>query len=91
MKPHIHCKSVSAQELRTLLGAREAIQQAMISLELSSGGLLRNFGLKVGPISRGRFEARIRELAEGNAMLEAASEPMLRAQSCLRQELADLE
>lgn len=63
----------------------------MISLELSLRGLLRKFGLKVGPISRGRFEARVRELAEGNTMLCAAMEPMLRARSCLRQELADLE
>lgn len=87
----VHCKSVSAQEVRTLLGARKAIQQGMIALELSLRGLLRNFGLKVGAISRGRFEQRVRELACGNAMLEAATEPMLRARAGLRQELAGLE
>lgn len=54
-------------------------------------GLLRNFGLKVGAISRGRFEARIRELVGGKTMLEAATEPMLRVRSALRQELARLE
>lgn len=63
----------------------------MIALELSLRGLLRNFGLKVGTISRGRFELRIRELAVGNPMLEAATEPMLRARSSLRHELAGLE
>lgn len=42
-------------------------------------GLLRNFVLKVGAISRGRYEQRIRELAEGNTMLEAATGPILRA------------
>ena len=62
----------------------------MIALELSLRGLLRNFGLKVGAISRGRFEPRIRELAFGNSMLEAATEPMLRARASLRQELAGL-
>ena len=87
----VHCKSVSAQEVRALLGARKAIQQAMLSLEMSLRGLLRNFGLKVGAISRGRYEHRIRELAEGNPMLEAATGPMLRARACLRQELAGLE
>ncbi len=46
-------------------------------------GFLRNFGLKVGAISRGRYEHRIRELADGN--------PMLRARASLRQELAGLE
>jgi len=52
----VHCKSVSAQEVRALLGARKAIQQGMIALEMSLRGLLRNFGLKVGAISRGRYD-----------------------------------
>lgn len=87
----VHCKSVSAQEVRVILSARKAIQQNMLALEMSLRGLLRNFGLKVGAISRGRFEHRIRELAEGNAMLETATAPMLRARLALRRELADLE
>jgi transposase len=87
----VHCKSISAQEVRAVLGARKAIQQTMIALEMSLRGLLRNFGLKVGAISRGRYEQRIRELAEGNLMLEAATGPMLRARASLRQELAGLE
>ena len=86
----VHCKSVSAQEVRAVLGARKAVQQGMIALEMSLRGLLRNFGLKVGAISRGRFEARIRELATGNPMLVAATEPLLRARAALRQELAGL-
>src|SRR6056297_3367648 len=87
----VHCKSVSAQEVRAVLSARKAVQQGMIALEMSLRGLLRKFGLKVGAISRGRFEHRIRELAAGNPMLEAATEPMLRARASLRQELAVLE
>lgn len=51
-------------------------------------GLLRNFGLKVGIRSRGKFEQRIRELTSGNPMLIAATEPMFRARAALRQELA---
>jgi transposase len=46
----VHCKSVSAQEVRAVLGARKAVQQSMIALELSLRGLLRNFGLKVWAI-----------------------------------------
>ncbi len=87
----VQCKSISAQEVRAILSARKAIQQNMIALEMSLRGLLRNFGLKVGAISRGRFEHRIRELAEGNAMLDTATAPMLRARASLRQELAGLE
>jgi transposase len=87
----VHCKSVSAQEVRAILSARKAIQQNMITLEMSLRGILRNFGLKVGVISRGRFEHRIRELTQGNVMLEAATGPMLHARTSLRQELASLE
>lgn len=87
----VHCKSVSAQEVRALLTARKSIQNSMIALEMSLRGLLRNFGLKVGAISRGRFEARIRELADGNMMLGAATEPMLRVRAVLRLELAGVE
>ena len=67
------------------------MKQGFIALEMSLRGLLRNFGLKVGTISRGHFERRIRELTRGNPMLEAATEPMLRARLSLRQELAGLE
>jgi hypothetical protein len=87
----VHCKSVSAQEVQALLGARKAVQQGMIVLELLLRGLLRNFGLKVGAISRGRFGLRVRELACGSAMLEAAMDFMLRSRASLRQELAGLE
>ena len=87
----VHCKSVSAQEVRAILSARKAIPQNMITLEMSLRGILRNFGLKVGAISRGRFEHRTRELTQGNVMLEAATGPMLHARMSLRQELASLE
>ena len=87
----VHCKSVSAQEVRVILSARKTIQQNMRALEMSLRGLWRNFGLKVGAISRGRFEHRIRELADGNAMLKLTTAPMLRARASLRQEQASLE
>ena len=87
----VHCKSVSAQEMRALLTTRKSIQQAAINLELSMRGVLRNFGLKMGRIPKGRFEERVRELTNGNAMLEAAADPILRVREALRSELAKLE
>lgn len=57
----VHCKSVSAPEVRAALTARKAVQRGFIALEMSLRGLLRNFGLKVGSISRGRFEQCICE------------------------------
>ena len=87
----VHCKTVSSQEMRALLTSRKSVQNALINLELSLRGVLRNFGLKLGRVSKGRWEARVRELIAGNAMLEAASEPILRARADLRRELMGLE
>ncbi len=87
----VHCKSVSAQETRAVLTARKAVKNALTNLELSLRGILRNFGLKMGVISKGRYEARARELAAGNPMLEAAVEPVLRARAEIRRELAGLQ
>lgn len=87
----VHSKSISAQEMRALLSARKAIQQAMLNIEGSIRGILRNFGLKMGKVAKGRYEERVHELVGGNAMLEAAARPILTVRSALRQELAGLE
>jgi transposase len=82
----VHCKSPPAQEIRALLVGRKLLQGKLLDLELGIRGLLRGFGLKVGPVSKGRFAARIRELIAGQPMLERVIEPMLRARETLRQE-----
>ncbi|MCC5972313.1 MAG: IS110 family transposase [Pararhodobacter sp.] len=87
----VHCKSVSAQEMRAVLTARKAVQKAALDIELSLRGVLRNFGLKMGKVSKGRYEARVRDLAVGNTMLETMSEALLRVRAGLRAELAGLE
>ena len=87
----VHCKAVSSQEMRALLTSRKSVLDAIIKIELSLRGVLRNFGLKLGAVSKGRWDARVRELIAGNAMLEAAAEPILRARAALRRELAGLE
>lgn len=87
----VHCKSVSAQELRALLSTRRALQKAVLDIEQSLRGVLRNFGLKLGPISKGRYEERVRELVSGNVMLEAASQAVLGARDRLRHDLAGVE
>ena len=87
----VHCKAVSSQEMRALLTSRKSVLEVLIKIELSLRGVLRNFGLKLGPVSKGRYEARVRELIAGNAMLEAAADPILRARAALRRELASVE
>ena len=82
----VHCKSPPAQEVRALLVGRKLLQGKLLDVELSIRGILRGFGLKVGPVSKGRFAARIRELVTGQAMLERVIEPMLRAREALHSE-----
>ena len=86
----VHAKSVSAQEVRALLTARKLIQAKLLDVESGIRGLLRGFGLKVGAISRGRFDARIRELADGQAMLETVIGSMLNVRKALQEEFARL-
>ena len=86
----VHAKSVGAQEVRALLTARKLIQTKLLDVECGMRGVLRGFGLKVGPISRGRFETRIRELAAGHVMLETVIGSMLAVRNALQQEFARL-
>lgn len=46
--------------------------------------------MKMGKVSNGRFEARVRELVAGHAMLEEIMAAMLRARDALRTEYAAL-
>lgn len=87
----VHCKSISAQETRALLTTRKALQQSVINLELSIRGVLRNFGLKIGVVTKRNFESRVRELADGNPMLEAAVDAILSARTSLREEYAEID
>jgi transposase len=86
----VHAKSPPAQEVRALLVARKLLQSKQTDIELSIRGILRGFGLKVGQISKGQFEARVCQLITGHAMLEQVIEPMLRARGALRAEHAKL-
>jgi transposase len=59
----VHAKSMGSQEVRALLVARKQLLGQLIDVELSIRGILRGFGLKVGPVTRKGFDGRIRELA----------------------------
>src|SRR5262245_52063302 len=86
----VHCKSLPAQEIRTLLVGRKLLQGKLLDIELGIRGLLRGFGLKVGAVSKGRFVAWIRVLIAGQPMLEQVIEPMLHACEALRAEFHTL-
>jgi transposase len=86
----VHVKTLLAQEIRALLTARRLLLAKLCDLETSLRGILRGFGLKVSPVSKGRFEARIRALVAGQAVLERVVESVLRVHAALRGEYASL-
>jgi transposase len=87
----VHCKSMEAQETRALLTARKLVQAKLHDIELSLRGILRGFGLKVGPTTPARFEARIRELVAGHPSLGTIAEGLLAARAALRREFDRFE
>jgi len=87
----VHCKSLPAQEVRALLTARKLIQGKLHDIEMSIRGILRGFGLKVGPTTRRTYAARIRELIEGHPTLEAIAASLLKVREALAGEFAGFE
>ena len=87
----VHCKSVPAQETRALLTARKLLQTKRLDVEMGLRGVLRGFGLKVGPTTPRSFAARIRELVEGRPTLTAVAEALLAAREALGEQLRGLE
>ena len=88
--PPLHAKALPAQETRALLTARKLLLGKQHDVELGLRGILRGFGLKLGQVGKGRYEARIRELVAGHPMLEPIAEAMLQARSALKAEIATL-
>ena len=86
----VHVKSPESQEVRALLVARKQLQHKLTDIELSIRGILRGFGLKVGKVTDKGFEARIRKLASGHAMLEQIAEAMLAARATLLEQFNKL-
>lgn len=86
----VHVKSGEAQALRVLLTGRKAMLGKMLDMENMIRGLIRPFGLKVGQVSTGKFEARVRELVAGLAAMEQIVEPLLAARAAMRLQFSKL-
>jgi transposase len=87
----VHCKSMSAQEVRTVLTARKLVQSKLKDVENSLRGILRGFGLKVGKTTDRSFAGRIQELVKGHPNLEAVAEALLSVRAVLVREFNAFE
>jgi len=86
----VHVKTLRSQKLRMLLTHRKLLQSKAIAIDNDLRGTLRNFGLKVGAVGTGRFEARIRELLEDLPDLAELVEPLLVVRRTLREQIGVL-
>jgi transposase len=87
----VHCKWLPAQEVRALLTTRRLLQGKRHDVEMSVRGLLRGFGLKVGPTTPKTFEHRVRELVENYGTLSLIADALLRARAALCLEFRTIE
>lgn len=85
----VHLKSAAGQRLRTLTAARKAAVRAVTSSEQVIRGLLRPLGLKIGAVTRARFEARVRQLIGTDHLLLTVFEPLLHMHKSLRESVAE--
>jgi len=87
----VHCKSMAAQELRAVLTARKLVQGKLHDVEMSLRGILRGFGLKVGPTTRRTFAGRVRDLVAGHPTLQMIADALLSASDELGRQLGQFE
>jgi transposase len=83
----VHVKSETSRVVRLLLGNRRRLVEQRVALDNGMRGALKPFGIKVGPVSEGRFAARVRALLSGRAELLALIEPMLAVRATLRAQI----
>ena len=85
----VHLKRPEARKLRLLLSSREMLVRVRIDLDNHIRGVLKAFGLKVGKISTGQFEARVWELIdEGDAQIRWVVGTLLTTRAAVVSQLA---
>ena len=87
----VHVKTMDAREQRAMLSARATLVARLKDVENSVRGLLRGFGLRLPRTLRGRWDAGVRDLIAGHAVLLQILEPLLVARGALREQLIVLD
>ena len=87
-----HVTSVESHHMRALLTSRKVMQRKCIDLENEIRGLLRIFGAVLPlRLSRGAFDAAVRETIEIDPALSHALLPMLEARAMLFETFIELD
>jgi len=87
----VHVKSQQSHKLRILLANRRFLMNKRMTIDAQIRGTIKVFGLKVGKVAMGGYEARIRELTDGMDELQSYVLPMLEVRRHLILQSAKLE
>ena len=78
-----HVKTDGAYRLRLLLTQRRALKRKCLDLENAIRHSLKAFGVKLGGVSRGRFERAVREACADDPLTAELMDAMLTARAAL--------
>lgn len=82
----VHVKSMASQQIRTVLNARTKLVQQIIKIEHTIRGLLKIYGLKIGPVHRCTYAARVEALLEQMPELRLGIDPLLEVRNVMRRQ-----
>jgi transposase len=87
----VRVKALDSHAVRALLSSRALLVQIKRDLENQIRGLLKNFGLVIGRAKMNTFTARTAELINGQPLLAAAIEPMLKTREAIARQITGLD
>ena len=91
----IHVKSLTSDRLRALIAARDRLIRIRKDLEGQARGMLKTFGIKLGPIKPGReragFRDQVRLAVSDEPALKVALEALLEAHQAVCREYEQLD
>jgi transposase len=80
----VHVKNIDMQKMRSLLANRKLLKRKLIDTENHIGGTVRAYGLLIGAVGRGSYEAPARELLEhSDSVFSVMIEIMLESHAIL--------
>lgn len=91
----VHVKSEESDRLRLLLSARERLIRIRMDIEAQARGILKTFGIRLGPVragwSRRDFRDQLSEIVSGDPILEAVFASLIAVHETVCHEATDLD
>lgn len=91
----VHIKSAQSDRLRLLLSTRERLIRIRMDIESQARGILKTFGIRLGPVRAGRcrrdFRNQLVEVVSGEPILEVAFASLIAVHETVCQKATDLD